>query len=179
MGVGETIFHHLLAKREAKRQYRFDFMPPASDTRPYSLTVETEEATVNVVADDFGRQGVLLESLCMTGPNGHLAEEPADGLMRLVERVATEVECPYGPIKCIENDEGLTSAVLRTEPTGDGCFFEIVVDGGSTIEIKHFTISSVTRERRRTPVNLGRRVFEKMADGLAGAFRNERLAQPV
>jgi hypothetical protein len=179
MGVGESIFHHLLAKREAKRQYRFDFMPPASDAEPHTVTVEVGEATVHVVAEDFGRQGVLLESLCLTGLNGHETEDPSRGLMRLVERIVTEVECPYGPIKCIENDEGLTCAVLRTDPAADGCFFEVIVEGGTVAEMKHYTISEFTRERRRTPVNLGRRVFEKMADGLAGAFREEHAAEPV
>ena len=169
MGIGESVFEQLLARREALRQYCFDFMPPLRDERPYSVSLDAGESTVFVVADDYGHQGLTLESLRLTG---QVEDAPGDpgGLMRLVERVAIEVAPPYGPVKCVENDEGLTSAILRTEPTEDGCFFEIVVDGASVIELKHYSVDERTRERRQTSVNMGRRVFEKLADTLAQAF---------
>jgi hypothetical protein len=172
MGVGEAIFHHLLARREAQRQYRFDFMPPVRNEVPYTLTLDVGDAAVHVVAEEFGTQGLTLDSLRLTGPGGLPAVDGADGLMRLVERIV-EVESPYGTIKCIENDERLTKAVLRTDPTEDGCFFEVVVDEGNIVELKHYTVAGASRERRPTPINLSRRVFVKMADGLAGAFRTE------
>jgi hypothetical protein len=175
MGVGESIFQHLLARRESQRQYQFDFMPPTLDVRPHTLTLDTEAATIYVVADDFGKHGLMLDSLRLTGLGVSQTEDSADRLMRLVESIVVDVECPYGPIKCIENDERLTRAVLRTDPTDDGCFFEIVVGGGNEAELRHYTVSPASRERTHTVVNLGRRVFEKMADGLANAFRN---AQP-
>jgi hypothetical protein len=103
------------------------------------------------------------------------ADTPGD-LMRVVEKIVVDVECPYGPIKCIENDERLTSALLRTDTTADGCYFEIVVDGGTMAEMKHYKILGPGRERRQMPVNLGRRVFVKMIDGLADAFCT---AEPV
>jgi len=165
----------LIAQREAKRQYQFEFMPPAKTARPYALTLETGETSVHVVADDFGKHGLMLGSLRMTGADDQPFEEN-DGLIRLVERIVTEVDCLYGSIKCIENDERLTRAVLRTDPTNDGSFFEIVVTGGNEVELKHYTVSTVSNERNQTPVNLSRTVFEKMADGLAGAFRAEAMA---
>ena len=174
MGVGETIFQHLLARRESQRQYQFDFMPPTRDVRPHTLTIDTEEATIHVVADDFGKHGLMLDSLRLSGLAVSQTEESADRLVHLVESIVVDVESPYGPIKCVENDERLTCAVLRTDPTADGSFFEIVVRGGNEAELKHFTISPVTRERKRSLVNLGRRVFEKLADGLVDAFRNAR-----
>lgn len=172
MGVGESIFHHLIGRREAQRQYQFDFMPPTRDVRPHTVSLDTEDATVHVVADDFGNCGLMLESLRLTGPAGSSTEDPAISLVRLVENIVIGVECPYGPIKCIENDEKLTYAVLRTDPTSDGCFLEIVVSGGNVAELKHYTVSPVSRERVHTAVNLSRRVFAKMADGLAKAFHN-------
>jgi hypothetical protein len=170
MGVGESVFRCLNAQREAKRQYQFAFMPPAKDEGPYSLTLETSEATVHVVADDFGDECLTLDSLRITGPDGQM-DGDASGLMRLVERIVTEVECPYGPIKCIENDERLTSAVLRTDPTAQGLFFEITVNGGSDAELRHYMVSVKTRDRKRTPINLGKTAFAHMADALAGVFR--------
>ncbi|MCK5407688.1 MAG: hypothetical protein KAJ37_09545 [Candidatus Krumholzibacteria bacterium] len=170
MGVGESVFRHLNAQREAERQYRFEFMPPAKDEGPYSFTLETSEATVHVVADDLGDKGLMLDSLRITGSDGQM-DGDASGLMRLVERIVTEVECPYGPIKCIENDERLTSAVLRTDPTAQGLFFEIIVNGGGDAELRHYTVSVKTRERKRTSVNLGKTAFANMADALAGVFR--------
>jgi len=169
MGIGESVFEQLLARREALRQYCFDFMPPVRDERPYAVSLDAGESTVYVVADDYGHQGLTLESLRLTGQAEEAAGDPV-GLMRLVERISIEVAPPYGPVKCVENDEGLTSAILRTDPTADGCFFEIVVDGASAIELKHYSVDKRTRERRQTSVNMGRRVFEKLADTLAEAF---------
>lgn len=169
MGIGESVFEQLLARREALRQYCFDFMPPAPDERPYSVSLDAGESTVYVVVDDYGHQGLTLESLRLTGQLGD-ATDDSGGLMRLVERIAIEVAPPYGPVKCVENDEGVTSAILRTDPTANGCFFEIVVDGASVIELKHYSVDERTRERRQTSVNIGRRVFEKLADTLAEAF---------
>ena len=204
MGVGESIFEQLLAQREAQRQYSFDFMPPVRNAGPYVVSLDTGDATLHVVASDFGRHGLMLESIRLTGPHSQDyrsswdasqphsqdyrsswdASQPGDqeagdtpgDLMRLVERIVVDVECPYGPIKCIENDQRLTSALLRTDPTADGCYFEIVVDGGRVADLRHFKIAGAARERRQTPVNLGRRVFVKMIDGLADAFRT---AEPV
>jgi hypothetical protein len=174
MGVGESIFTHLLAQREAKRQYQFDFMPPAASESPHALTLDAGDATVHVVAEDFGTQGILLESLRFV--SGRRVSSSADGLVRLVEKIV-QVESPYGPIKCIENDENLTRAVLRTDPTGDGKFLEIVVSGGSEAELKHFTVAPTTRDRKQSPVNMGRTVFERLADGLAEAFCFDELVE--
>jgi hypothetical protein len=169
MGVGESIFHQLNGQHEAQRQYQFDFMPTARTEGPYALTLETGDTTVHVVADDFGKHGLMLDSLRIVG-EGSRPSGNSDGLVHLVERIVTEVECPYGPIKCIENDERLTCAVLRTDPTGDGCFFEIVVSGGNELDLKHYTVLPRGNERSRTPVNMGRTVFEKMTDGLVEAL---------
>jgi len=174
MGVGESVFHHLLAGREAQRQYRFDFMPPVSNERPYAVTLDVGDATVHVVADEFGTQGLTLNSLRLTGPDDRPAADTADGLMRLVERIV-EVECPYGILKCVENDERLTNAVLRTDLTAEECFFEVVIADGNIADLRHYTVVGAGRERRQTPVNLSRRVFVKLADGLAGAFRAQTV----
>lgn len=171
MGVGESVYQQLLAQREAQRQYRFDFMPPASNAGPYTASHDAGEASIHVVAADFGRHGLMLTSLRLIGPENHSCAE--DGLVRLVQRIVVDAGSPYGPIQCVENDERLTSALLRTEPTADGCYFEIIVDGGNVAELKHYTISGPARERKQTPVNLSRRDFEKMADGLVGAFCSE------
>ncbi len=169
MNIGKSVFERLLARREALRQYCFDFMPPVRDERPYSVSLEAGDSTVYVVADDYGHLGLTLESLRLTGQIEDAAGD-SGGLMRLVERIAIEVAPPYGPVKCVENDEGLTMAILRTDLTADGCFFEIVVDGASVVELKHYSVDGRTHERRQTSVNMGRRVFEKLADTLAEAF---------
>lgn len=173
MRVGESVYQQLLAQREAQRQYRFEFMPPASNTGPYTISYETGGASIHVVASDFGRHGLMLETVRLIGPEDRSVSAAEDGLMRLVHRIVVDADCPYGPIKCIENDERLTSALLRTELTADGCYFEIIVAGGNVAELRHYTISGPARERRQTPVNLGRRDFERLADGLAGAFCSE------
>ena len=49
-------------------------------------------------------------------------------------------------------------------------FFEIKVNGDNELELKHYAVSEYTRERRPTSVNVGRSVFEKLADSLAGAL---------
>ena len=170
MGVGESVFHQLLAQREAQRQYQFDFMPPRQSGGPYSACFDTGETTVHVVASDFGRHGLMLESVRLTGPGLEDENGEARGLMRLVERIVVGVVCPYGPIKCIENDHRLSSALLRTDPTSEGCYFEIVVDGGNVADLRHYKILGASGERRQTPVNLGRRVFIELTEGLAGAF---------
>ena len=209
MGVGESIFEQLLAQREAQRQYSFEFMPPVRNTGPYAASLDSGDTTLHVVASDFGRHGLMFESIRLTGchaqdygsardasqphaqdydsswdasqphaqdyGSARDASQPGD-LMRVVEKIVVDVECPYGPIKCIENDERLTSALLRTDPTADGCYFEIVVDGGTLAEMRHYKILGPARERRQMPVNLGRRVFVKMIDGLADAFC---AAEPV
>jgi hypothetical protein len=170
MGVGETVYQQLLAQREAQRQYRFDFMPPVGETGPYTASAEMDGISIHVVAVDFGRHGIMFESLRLIGSDDHYARNTETGLMRLVQRIVVDADSPYGPIQCIENDERLTSALLRTEPTAEGCYFEIIVEGGNVAEVKHFTIVGPGRERRQTPVNLGRRDFERMTDALAGAF---------
>ena len=181
MGVGESIFEQLLAQREAQRQYSFEFMPPVRNTGPYAASLDSGDTTLHVVASDFGRHGLMFESIRLTGchaqdyGSARDASQPGD-LMRVVEKIVVDVECPYGPIKCIENDERLTSALLRTDPTADGCYFEIVVDGGTLAEMRHYKILGPARGRRQMPVNLGRRVFVKMIDGLADAFCT---AEPV
>jgi hypothetical protein len=176
MGVGESIYEQLLAQRESQRQYRFDFMPPVRNAGPYAISLDTGDTIAHVVASDFGRHGLMFESVRLIGPGKGQAGDTAGALMHLVERIVVDVECPYGPIKCIENDERLTGALLRTDPTSDGCYFEIVVDGGSVVDLMHFRVEGSPRERRQTPVNLGRRVFVKLIDGLADAFC---AAEPV
>ena len=170
MGIGEIIFERLLAQREAKRQYQFDFMPPVRNSGPYAVTLDTSDTTLHVIAADFGRHGLMFESARLIAGNDALVENKPGGLVRLVERIVADFECPYGPIKCIENDERLTSALLRTEPTSDGCYFEIIVDGGSLADLRHYQIGDFDRGRRQTPVNLGRRVFAIMIDALADVF---------
>lgn len=170
MGVGESVFLQLLAQREAQRQYQFEFMSPRNHGGTYSASVGAGDTTVHVVASDFNRHGLMLQTLRLTGPGGELAGGDEGVLLRLVERIVVDVECPYGPIKCIENDERLTSALLRSDPTGDGCYFEIVVDGGNVAELRHYQILNPRGGRRQTPVNLGRRVFENMTDRLAAAL---------
>ena len=172
MGVGESLFHQLLAQREAQRQFQFDFMPPRRIGGPYSAWFDTAETTVHVVASDFGRHGLMLESLRLTGPGFENVEGESGNLMRLVEKIVVDVDCPYGPIKCIENDERVTSALLRTDPTAEGCYFEIIVESGSVADLKHYKILGSSGERRQTPVNLGRRDFEQLTEGLAAAFRD-------
>ena len=176
MGIGESTFEQLSAQREAQRQYSFEFMPPGRTGGPYAVSLDVGDTILHVVVSDFGRHGLMFDSLRLTGPVRQEAGDTAGDLMRLVEKIVLDVECPYGPIKCIENDERLTGALLRTEPTSNGCYFEIVVDGGSLAELRHYEVDGSARERRQTPVNLGRRVFVKMIDGLADAFR---VAEPV
>jgi len=170
MGVGESIFFQLQTQREAQRQYRLGFMPPASEVRPYTLTLENGVATINVVADDFSEHGLMLQSLRVTASCQGAEAGTADGLKKLVDRIVAEVVSPYGAVKCIEQEEQSADAILRTDPTTDGCFFEIEIIGENEAELKHYTVSRRTRERRRTSVNIGRVVFGKLADSLAGAF---------
>jgi hypothetical protein len=172
MGVGESLYHQLLAQREAQRQYQFDFMPTRKVGGPYTAWIDTHVATVHVVASDFGRHGLMLDSLSLTGNASGKDGGQSDHLMRLVEKIV-ETACPYGPIRCIENDERLTGALLRSDPNAEGCYFEIVVEGGKVADLKHYKILESTGERRRTPVNLGRRDFELMTEGLAAAFDTE------
>jgi hypothetical protein len=176
MGAGESLFEQLMGQREAQRQYSFDFMPPVRGGGPYSVSLETAGATIYVVAADFGRHGLMLQSIRLIGSPDPEAGNPADAVMRLVEKIVVDVPCPYGPIKCIENDESLTGALLRTDPTSDGRYFEIVVEGDGVVDLTHYEIAGAARERRQTAVNLSRRVFVQMTDGLAEAFR---CAEPV
>jgi hypothetical protein len=170
MGVGESIFFHLQTQREALRQYRLGFMPPARDVRPYTITIENGEATVCVVADDFSEHGLMLQSLRVTAAGRGGEAGTADGLRELVDRIVSDVVSPYGGVRCIEQEQRSANAILRTDPDSDGCFFEIVVFGENDVELKHYTVSPRTRERRRTSVNIGRSVFGKLADSFAGAF---------
>jgi hypothetical protein len=171
MGVGESIFQHLRAQREAQRQYRLGFMPPVREARPYRLTLDNGETTFNIVVDDFSEHGLMLRSLRVTASGDGVETGAADGLKCLVDGIVTEVVTPYGAVKCIEQEKRPANAILRTDPTADGCYFEFRIIENNEVELKHYTVSERTRERRRTPVNVGRAVFEKLADSLACAFR--------
>ncbi len=177
MGIGESIFFHLQSQREAQRQYRLGFMPPARELRPYTLTLENGIATINVVVDDFSEHGLMLHSLRVTAASQDEESGTADGMIRLVDRVVAEVVSPYGAVKCIEQEKRPANAILRTDPATDGCFFEITVTGENEIELKHYVVSRSTRERSQTSINIGRSVFGKLADSLAESF-GESFAIP-
>ena len=170
MGLGESVFQHLHAQREARHQYRLGFMPPVREARPYTLTLDNGETTLNVVVDDFSEHGLMLQSLRATASGGSMQTGTADGLEILVDRIVADLATPYGALACIEQDKRLASAIVRTHPTADGCYFEIIISGDIEAELKHYTVSENTRERCRTPVNLGRSVFVKLADSLACVF---------
>jgi hypothetical protein len=170
MGAGESIFFHLNAQRETRKQYRLGFMPPASGTGPYTLTVDAGKAALNVVADDFSEHGLMFWSLRVTASGEQVDGRSTDGLEILVERIVSEVESPYGAFSCVEQDRHLGVAVLRTEPGVDRRFFEARVNGGDEVELDHFVVVAGSGERRQEPVNLGRAVFESLTDSLVAAL---------
>ena len=177
MEVGESIFQHLQGQRESQRQYRLGFMPPAREVRPYTLTLDNGDTTFSVVADDFSEHGLMLRSLRVTASGEGVNTDTGNGLNGLVDRIVADIATPYGAVKCVEQEKRPANAILRTDPTAEGCFFEISVDGNSELELTHYTVSERTRERRLTPVNMGRSVFVKLADSLACAF-GDSLAIP-
>lgn len=175
METGQRIFRRLQGIRESQRQYRLGFMPPARNRRPFEVTCEHGETTVDARVEDFGEHGLLLWSLRAASPDRRDGEAGPAAFDETIDRLVGGLECPYGPVECIEKDTGLERAVLRTAPTDDGTFFEIFVDGPHDVELAHYSVDGANDERCATPVNLGRRAFEKLADTFVEACAGETV----
>lgn len=164
MSLGTSIVRQLRAQEEERRQYTFGFLPRREG--PYALTVDDGSASVDVLANEAGKNRVALISLRITG------RSEGDGLKMsdVVGRIVSEVTCPYGAVDNVEMDVLWAQALLRSSPTPDADYYEVFVDGSSEITVRHFSVDAETGQRTQTPAVLETEAFVELTDGLAGAL---------
>lgn len=168
MKPGEKILATLQEQKELEKQMTLGFAEKAK--RPYRVEWEGRGVILHLEVEDFDRYSVLLKGLWL--------ESKAEGPEKLKEqaaRLSSEVNGLGVSFGMVESDEGSLDAVLRTSVLQDPSprFFEITLDGGREVVLRHYTVSNASRKRTESPGNMSIESFQRLVDHMVDVFGEE------
>ena len=164
MTWGEKILQSLAGQKELEKQLTFEFVPQRS-RKPYGAACGNNCVTLSLEVEDFDRFGLVLRGMQFELANSSGDEETGSEFEDLVTRLE-KVSHLYGELRLIERDDDSQQAVLRTSPDSSNRFFEVVLRGGHTLTLGHFTVHEKTRKRIKTSANMSTESFVLLVDQL-------------
>lgn len=150
MDVARTILDQFRAFKEARRQYSFDFIPPAPLDAGYTVHESADGCDVSVRATDVGVDTVDVREIWVAGPPD---SESSATLSELSDRLIGIPLPDHGGTECVELDTDAGQAVLRSVIV-DGAYYEMML-AENEVMLRHYTVVNGKRARSSTTLTDG------------------------